>query len=104
MGIGARLVELMKQKNINTNELANRIGVAPTTLYSMIKRDSSRVDIDLIIKIAHALNMTADELLSGEAPERLNTLAAHFEGEDFTDEEIEDIEKYVMFVKSKREN
>ena len=72
MGIGARLVELMKKKNINTNELANRIGVAPTTLYSMIKRDSSRVDIDLIIKIAHALNMTADELLSGEVPEKPN--------------------------------
>lgn len=104
MGIGARLVELMNKKNINTNELANKIGVAPTTLYSMIKRDSSRVDIDLIIKIAHALNMTADELLSGEAPEKPHTLAAHFEGEDFTDEEIEDIEKYVRFVKSKREN
>ena len=104
MGIGARLVELMKKKNINTNELANRIGVAPTTLYSMIKRDSSRVDIDLIIKIAHALNMTADELLSGEVPEKHNSLAAHFEGEDFTEEEIEDIEKYVLFVKSKREN
>lgn len=104
MGIGARLVELMNKKNINTNELANKIGVAPTTLYSMIKRDSSRVDIDLIIKIAHALNMTADELLSGEAPEKPNTLAAHFEGEKFTDEEIEDIEKYVLFVKSKRDN
>ncbi len=104
MGIGARLVELMNKKNINTNELANKIGVAPTTLYSMIKRDSSRVDIDLIIKIAHALNMTADELLSGEVSEKPNTLAAHFEGESFTDEEIEDIEKYVLFVKSKREN
>lgn len=102
MGIGARLVELMEKKKINTNELANKIGVAPTTLYSMIKRDSSRVDIDLIIKIAHALNMTADELLSGEAPDKPNTLAAHFEGESFSDEEIEDIEKYVMFVKSKR--
>ena len=42
MGIGARLMELMKKKNINTNELAIMIGVPPTTLYSMIKRDSNR--------------------------------------------------------------
>lgn len=104
MGIGARLVEIMKNKNINTNELAIKIGVPPTTLYSMIKRDSSRVDIDLIIKISHALDMTADELLSGEAPENTrHTLAAHFEGEDFTEEEIKDIENFVEFVKSKRD-
>ena len=103
MGIGARLLEIMEKKNMNANELANRIGVPPTTLYSMIKRDSSRVDIDLIIKIAHALGMTADELLSGEAPEVQHTLAAHLEGEDFTAEEIKDIENFVEFVKSKRD-
>lgn len=103
MGIGARLLEIMKKKNINTNELANMIGVPPTTLYSMIKRDSNRVDIDLIIKIAHALNMTADEFLSGEAPEAPATLAAHFEGESFTDEEMAEIESFVSYVKSKRE-
>ena len=102
MGIGARLVDIMEKKKMNTNELAIKIGVPPTTLYSMIKRDSSRVDIDLIIKIAHALDMTADELLSGEAPEIQHTLAAHLEGEDFTEEEIKDIESFVQFVKSKR--
>ena len=69
MGIGARLLEIMNKKNLNTNELAIMIGVPPTTLYSMIKRDSNRVDIDLIIKIAHALDMSADEFLSGESAE-----------------------------------
>ena len=102
MGIGARLLEIMNKKNLNTNELAIMIGVPPTTLYSMIKRDSNRVDIDLIIKIAHALDMSADEFLSGESAEKPNTLAAHFEGEDFTEEELKDIEDYVNFVKSKR--
>ena len=102
MGIGARLMELMKERHINANELANRIGVRPSTIYSIIKRDSSRVDIDLIIKIAHALGMTADELLSGEVYERPNTLAAHFEGEEFTEEEMKDIEDFIQYVKSKR--
>lgn len=39
MGIGARLLEIMNKKNLNTNELAIMIGVPPTTLYSMIKSD-----------------------------------------------------------------
>ena len=101
MGIGKRLEELMEKKGINTNELARLIGVAPTTLYSMIKRDSNRVDIDLVIKIAHALGMTADEFLSAEAPAP-NTLAAHFEGEEFTPEEAEEIYNFVNYIKSKR--
>ena len=102
MGIGVRLEAIMKAKDINANELAKKIGVTPSTIYSMIKRDSSRVDIDLIIKIAHALGMTADELLSGENNEKPDTLAAHFEGEDFSAEELKEIDKFVEFVKSKR--
>lgn len=102
MGIGTRLVELMKTKKINANELAVKIGVAPTTIYSMIKRDSSRVDIDLIIKISHALNITADEFLSGEAPTRSTPLDAHFESCDFTEEEIKEIANYADYVKQKR--
>lgn len=102
MGIGVRLEAIMKAKDINANELAKKIGVTPSTIYSMIKRDSSRVDIDLIIKIAHALGMTADELLSGESYEKPDTLAAHFEGEDFSEEELKEIDKFVEFVKSKR--
>lgn len=101
MGIGKRLEDLMEKRGVNANELAKLIGVAPTTLYSMIKRDSNRVDIDLIIKIAHALGMTADEFLSPE-PYAPNTLAAHFEGENFTPEEMEEINNFVKFVKSKR--
>lgn len=102
MGIGTRLVELMNSKKINANELANKIGVAPTTLYSMIKRDSSRVDIDLIIKIAHALNMTADEFLCGEASEHSTSLEAHLTKSNFTEEEIKEITNFAEFVKRKR--
>lgn len=101
MGIGKRLEDLMIKRGINANELAKMIGVAPTTLYSMIKRDSNRVDIDLVIRIAHALGMSADEFLSTE-PYTPNTLAAHFEGEEFSEEELEEINNFVKFVKSKR--
>ena len=105
MGIGARLSEIMAEKNMNTNELAIKIGVPPTTLYSMIKRDSSRVEIDLIIKIAHALDMTADELLVGETGEpEQTTIAAHFDGDDLTPEERQEVENFINYVRSKRED
>ena len=103
MGIGKRLEYLMKKRNTNANELAQKIGVRASTIYSLIQRDSSRMDINLIIKIAHALGITADDLLSDDfdvdAPQ---TLAAHFDGSDFTPEEMEEIKKYAEFVRSRR--
>lgn len=66
MGIKNRLTSLLKEKGMNINELASKIDVTPSTLYSIVQRDSTRIDIDLILKIAHALGVTADELLSEE--------------------------------------
>ena len=86
MGIGIRLEELMAQKNTNANELANKIGVRASTIYSIIKRDSNRVDIDIVIKIAHALGMTADEFLSEDPSANADKCP--------TDKEWSIIEKY----------
>lgn len=66
MGIKIRLSTLMKERNTNPNDLAAKINVSPSTIYSIMQRDSTRIDIDLILKIAHALDVTADELLSDE--------------------------------------
>ena len=104
MGIGKRLEYLMKSRNTNANELAQKIGVRASTIYSLIQRDSNRMDINLIIKITHALGVTADELLSEDlVDESPKTLAAHFDGADFTPEEMEEIKKYADFVRSRRE-
>lgn len=63
MGISNRLTKLMKDKNTNANELASKAGIPASTIYSLIRRDSSRVDVDALIKIAKALEVTADYLL-----------------------------------------
>ena len=103
MGIGSKINNLMNEKNINANELANRVGVAPTTLYSMIKRDSKKADIEVLIRIANELGVSveyfSDDYVSSH---NVDTLAAHFEGEQFTDEEMDEIMNFVEFVKNKR--
>lgn len=57
MGIGAKLNELMKRRGTNANELAQKVGVAPTTIYSMIKRDSKKADIEVLINISKELGV-----------------------------------------------
>ncbi len=55
----------MKSRDTNANDLAQRIGVRASTIYSLIQRDSNRIDINLIVKIARALGVDTDELLNG---------------------------------------
>lgn len=63
MGLGSRLKEILERYNMSPKELADRIGVPPTTIYSMIQRDSKKADIDTLIAIAKELNTTTDYLL-----------------------------------------
>lgn len=57
MGIGAKLDAILKEQNSNANELAQKIGVSPQTIYSMIKRDSKKADIEVLIKISKELGV-----------------------------------------------
>ncbi|MGN1156051.1 MAG: helix-turn-helix domain-containing protein [Agathobacter sp.] len=66
MGIGAKLTRLMKELGTNTNELSKKAGVPAATIYSLIRRDASKVDIDSLIKIARTLGVSADYFCSDD--------------------------------------
>lgn len=60
MGIGSKLKKLIEEKNTNVNALANRAKVKPSTLYSIIERDNTKVDIELLIAIAKVLGVSVE--------------------------------------------
>lgn len=60
MGIGAKLQKLIEEKNTNVNELANRAKVSASTLYSIIKRDNTKADIDVLLAIAKVLGVPVE--------------------------------------------
>ena len=60
MGIGKILYDLIKEKKTNVNEIAKNANISPSTLYSMIRRDSMKVDIDVLIRVSKVLGVTAD--------------------------------------------
>lgn len=124
MALGKKLKELLDEKNITVKEFAQNIGVAPTTLYSFIKRDSDTGKLDLISKISNGLGMSIEDFLQLDyeyqgkmympdgsfknfyAPKSdgINTIAARFDGDEFTEEELEQIIKFAEFVKSQRKD
>ena len=93
MGIGNKLNELLKKRNMTVTELSRRINVAPTTIYSIIQRNNKKVDIDVLLDIADVLGVTAEYFRDSPKSEP-HTLAAHFEGDEYTEDELELLEMY----------
>lgn len=67
MGIGARLSTLLTEKNTNPNELAKIVGVSPQTIYSIIKRDSKKADIEVLLKISDVLGVSVEYFVDDPA-------------------------------------
>lgn len=60
IGIGNKLNDLLSERGMTVTELARKIDVAPTTIYSIIQRNNKKVDIDVLIKIARVLGVNAE--------------------------------------------
>ena len=60
MDIGSKLEKLLKERNTNVNELSQKLNIAPTTIYSMIRRDSKKADIEVLFKLAKELGVDAE--------------------------------------------
>ena len=80
-------------------DVADNIGVAKST-YSLYESGNREPNVQTIKKLADLLNVSAADLLGlNQEP---TTLAAHFDGDDFTEDELEDIRAYADFVKNRR--
>lgn len=60
MGIGDKLQSLIIQRKTNVNELSIQAKVSPSTLYSIIKRNNTKADIDVLIRIANILGVRVE--------------------------------------------
>lgn len=98
----AKIVAELIDKNWSSRRsFAESIGMPPTTLNSILTRGIGKASIGNVIKVCKALGITAEQLeemsLTGVA-----TIAAHHDGEEWTAEELEEIENFKQFIKSKR--
>ena len=69
--IANRIIQLCKERTIAPNELANRAGVNPSTVYSILGSKSKRPEVATIKKICDALEITLGEFFSTEEFDKL---------------------------------
>ena len=91
---------LRENKGMSQDELAELTGY--TSRSSIAKIEKGLVDLQQtkIIAFANALDVTPGELMGWT--EKPKTLAAHFDGNEFTEAELEKIKEFAAFVKSNR--
>ena len=87
-----------ERRGYSQKEMSELIGVAKST-YSLYESGNREPNVMTIKKIADVLNVTADRLLGLEEP---ITLAAHFDGDEYTEDELDEIRQFAEFVKNKR--
>ncbi len=97
---------LREEKGMSQDELAQRTGY--TSRSSIAKIEKGEVDLQQskIIAFAKALGTTPGELMGltdiDNSSQKESTIAAHFDGDEYTEDELAEIKQFAEFVKSKR--
>ena len=60
----ARFMEILKERNMRANELANLSGITPSTVYSMLDSRRKELSINVIKKLCDGLDMKLGEFFS----------------------------------------
>lgn len=99
-----KLDYLMREKNINKSQLSKESGVPYTTIDGFYKKGTENIKLSTLKKLASYFDCSLDYLADDnvDEDEPLMTIAAHHDAEDWTEEELAEIEEFKKFVKSKR--
>lgn len=107
MPVEIELKELILKNYKSLREFANVINMPYSTIDTILKRGVNKANINNIITICKELNIDTEELGNGKIVYKNNinsidTIAAHSENENYTEEELEEIESFKKYVLSKR--
>lgn len=106
---GERIKEAREKIGMSQTDMADKIGVSKQTLYKYENDVITNIPSDKIEAISHltgvspAYIMGWDEMSATKTyvPE---TIAAHFEGKEFSPEALSDIARFIDFVASKEKD
>ncbi len=100
--MGMRIKQLREEKQLSQSELANLVGYKDKT--SIAKIEAGKVDLpqSKITAFVKSLNTTTSYLFGDDIDSTPNTIAAHFDGDEYTEDELKRIKEFAAFVKIKQ--
>lgn len=100
----AALKDLIISRYGNLKKFTDTIGMPWTTLDSILKRGVANSNISNVLKITRELSIDAEKLVDGKivsTNQQPETIAAHFESDGYTEDELNEIRQFAEFVKNK---
>jgi transcriptional regulator with XRE-family HTH domain len=103
MNFGERLRQIRKEKGLTQAEVAKLLSIGESTV-SFYESGKRQPDYETLVRLSEAFKVSTDFLLGKtDIKNPIETIAAHHDGEDWTEEELEDIEKFKEFVRMRRQ-
>ncbi len=102
MSLTDKLDALMTERSLTKAELARESGIPYTTIDGFYKKGTDNAKLSTLKKLCAYFNCSLDYLTGTSSESSPNTIAAHFDGEEYTSEELEEIRQFAAFVKNKR--
>lgn len=106
---GQIIKQLRKQRHLSAEQLAEKIGIAPATMYRYENGELSKIPDVTIIRIADALGVSKLTLMDEDidmslldAENKANWIKEELIKMRITDEEFDLIEQYIDFLQSRR--
>ena len=99
MSFTDKLDALMAEKGINKSILSKESGSPYTTIAGFYTKGTDNVKLSTLKKLSAYFDCSIDFLADEEVP---STLAAHFDGSEYTEDELDEIRQFAEFVKNKR--
>lgn len=99
--VGKRIFHARKDLGLTRAELGKKVNLHESTIKRYEDGDIKSLSIEKLEIFADALNISPSYLM-GWQNETITTIAAHHEGEHWTDDELEEIENFKRYVLSKR--
>lgn len=103
-----KIKEMIIERYGSLKKFCEIIDMPWTTLDSILKRGIANSNITNVMKITKELGIDTESLASGiiipsvNKTNEINTLAAHFDGDEYTEDELEEIKQFAEFVKNRK--
>lgn len=98
------LRKIMEEKNMKVSDIVRISGLPYSTVKAILERGAEKAGYVNVCKICNALGISADELEKMVVDQNYQptTIAAHFDGTEYTEDELDEIRQFAEFVKAKR--
>lgn len=101
--VGTQIKKWRNIRGLGQDELAEKIGTTKQTI-SRYENGDRKANQDVLFELANVLNVSINEFFpknENAQDSKIETIAAHID-EDVTEDELEDIQRYIEFIKSQR--